>query len=465
MKKTQHKKQVADAISRKFERLKSKPPEQRTGAENLRALMGIETVVPVVQEQLAEEPEQKIVLYMREGVNPAFKNFTKYPNELHEIMNTRLKEMSAGIVYTYLWRQSWGYGRNYCRISYTTIVNNTLVKSRSTAQRAIRMLQETHFIVKGLLENDVPNVDQTGVLYRILTPSEVINGKTEEDVLLENIPIDGVLIIGIPTISIGKNGFVGQDKPVSNGNIENNKTSTDNRYTDREYTDNQYTDKRYTDSEHPPVPIIGIPMKGTPSHNSTIKPTISGYTDKRYTDSRYTFKEDNLKDSLSQEELISHFYDCIGQQKLTSIKRERARECLKQMLNEGFSLEDISFAIEWTIDNSKEKPYEFSIIQHTISQAMADKDKVETEKARRKEQEQIAIQEKADEDRLEKERAEIEAFKEKMEPEERERLRQKALEEINKMEGIKKDFITEVLIRAKENEILKIELDISKPSR
>ena len=68
-------------------------------------------------------------------------------------------------------------------------------------------------------------------------------------------------------------------------------------------------------------------------------------------------------------------------------------------------------------------------------------------------------------ERLEKERDELETFKEKLEPKEREKLRQRAIEEINKIEGIKQDFITEVLIRSKENEILKAGLENFKPYR
>jgi len=51
-------------------------------------------------------------------------------------------------------------------------------------------------------------------------------------------------------------------------------------------------------------------------------------------------------------------------------KRERAEKCFEELIQDGFSCEDIQFAVEWTLKNMKEKPYNFSIIKDTISQAM-----------------------------------------------------------------------------------------------
>jgi len=46
-----------------------------------------------------------------------------------------------------------------------------------------------------------------------------------------------------------------------------------------------------------------------------------------------------------------------------------------------------------------------------------------------------------------------------MSKKQRAKLRKQALEEIRATEGIREDFITEVLVEAKENEILKREVD------
>ncbi len=53
----------------------------------------------------------------------------------------------------------------------------------------------------------------------------------------------------------------------------------------------------------------------------------------------------------------------------------------------------------------------------------------------------------------------IEVYKETLDPEERAKLRERALEEIRSMVGIKEEFIGDVLVKFKENEILKSEME------
>lgn len=67
---------------------------------------------PLVQEETEEliKPQPKIILYLRDGLNGAERSFTKYPNEIHDVMRENLKEEAEGILYIYLWRESWGYG-------------------------------------------------------------------------------------------------------------------------------------------------------------------------------------------------------------------------------------------------------------------------------------------------------------------------------------------------------------------
>jgi hypothetical protein len=86
-------------------------------------------------------------------------------------------------------------------------------------------------------------------------------------------------------------------------------------------------------------------------------------------------------------------------------------------------------------------------------------EKKKEREAERLERERIARLEQEERDRAEQERAEIETYKESLEPEERAKLRERALEEIRGMDGIKEEFIGDVLIKAKENEILKSEME------
>jgi len=57
--------------------------------------------------------------------------------------------------------------------------------------------------------------------------------------------------------------------------------------------------------------------------------------------------------------------------------------------------------------------------------------------------------------KADEEREKINAYKESLSPEQRSELREKALSEIKKLENVREEFISEVLIEAKENEILR----------
>jgi hypothetical protein len=171
--------------------------------------------------------------------------------------------------------------------------------------------------------------------------------------------------------------------------------------------------------------------------------------------------KDNIKDTLSQEEIIDYFYSHIDQKSVTNKKRERANNCLQGLLNEGYSLEDIKFAAEWTVKNTEKKLYDFSIIEHTISQAMSKKEEIEKREAEKLEKERLSLEEKEEAERLEKESALMEFHKAQMSQKDRDELRKQALEEIGNTKGIKAEFITDILINTKENEILKRELDNS----
>jgi len=428
--KSSQRQKLSNKISQRIKEIQRTDPEpvEHTGREILSVLVGLDKLATATEEE-STEPKKEIILYLREGVSPASKNYTKYPNDIHTLLVERLKDMSEGILYIYFWRESWGWGRNYCRSSHQKIYKNTLLGSTKTAKRAVESLVKKKFIIKGLIPSLELDVNRQGTLYRVLTPDEIYSEKTEEGILLKDIPESGVVMISMDIKSIDV---------VSTGH--NVHGLTGGNTLDIKSIDIMSTDQKNSDASS----ISGI--YGHNVHRHNVQPLKEKNKDK-------------LKNTLSHEEIISHFYECVGQKKITKAKRERANECLGELIREGFSLEDIHFAIEWTIRNSKEKPYEFSILKHTISQAVADKEKLEAENKRRQEQEQIAIQAKAEDERLEKEREEIEAFKERLSSEEKTNLRQRALAEIEKMEGVKKEFVTDVLIKVKENEILKAEMD------
>ncbi|MBM4399614.1 MAG: hypothetical protein FJ041_04720 [Candidatus Cloacimonetes bacterium] len=162
----------------------------------------------------------------------------------------------------------------------------------------------------------------------------------------------------------------------------------------------------------------------------------------------------SFKHTFSQDQVIDLFYNGIEQTKITKQKRERAEVNIKKLLKEGFTLEDIQFAIKWTLENAKEEPYDFSIINHTIGQAMAEKGKAEKKEAENLEKERILAQKQEEEEKQEKLLEKVKEYKNSLDGEQRKQLREGALKAIRSTKGIREEFITEILIEAKENELI-----------
>jgi len=161
-------------------------------------------------------------------------------------------------------------------------------------------------------------------------------------------------------------------------------------------------------------------------------------------------QERDLKISLS---LISLFYSTIGQTKISKEKRERALKSFEEMRKEGFTDDEIEFAVKWIPENAKEKPYDFAIVPNMIGQALAARDEYEKKERRQAEKEA----EKALHEEEERKSSELKdhsrLVKERMTPDERKELKQKAIESLE-AQGMKKQFITQMLIEAEENKIL-----------
>ena len=159
-------------------------------------------------------------------------------------------------------------------------------------------------------------------------------------------------------------------------------------------------------------------------------------------------------------EIISDFYKGIGQTKISKSKKEKAENNIVELLNDSFSIEDVEFAVEWTLKNTTEKIYDFSIIKHTIGQAVAEKKKIDNQKAKRLEIESVASEKQKEEERGARELAKIKAHKETMNPKDRANLHKRADAEIRNSGKYREEFITEILIESKENELIGKELGI-----
>ena len=418
------------------------PTDTRTGREQLQSILAPDIVTLPAREKHRPESKSRIVLYLRDGVNPADKNFTKYPNEMHGLMTERLTEFES-LLYIKFWRESWGYGKNYCRIGYSTLLRQTSLRSKSTVTRAIAGLREKRFIVLALDEGSSPKTTQAGTIYRVFAPSEILDGKTEEGISLQSIPAEGILCRDILNEARPKEPHKqGNDTGVSKESIPQQDILTE----------------KSSQNDDTGVFSKGVVTKNIPVNSGDYR--AEGYIQREYTQEEDTFKEDSLKDSLSPDQIITSFYKGIGQERIAKEKRERANSCIEELIKDGFPLHDIQFTVEWTLNNTKEKLYDFSIIKHTIGQAMAAKEKIKAAATKKLQKERIATRKQADEKKREEEKAKIDSYKETLSSEERARLRERAEAEIRESGQYKTEFITEHLIEAKESELIREQTNI-----
>jgi len=278
------------------------------------------------------------------------------------------------------------------------------------------LMQKNHII---RIEENIQR--KSGTLYRVLNPDEILSSVFNLSIVNLNIVKLSISKTTISKMSIVKN---------------------EDQYIQNEYSQSEYTNETKQTSDSSSVSNLNI-VKLTPNKDNIYK--------------------DSLKDTLSQSEICTLFYKGIRQEKISKQKRERAEENIKKLLEEGFTLEDIQFAVKWTLENAKEKPYDFSIINHTIGQAMAEKGKAEKKEIENLERERMLAQKLAEEEKQEKLLEKVKEYRNNLDDNQRKQLREEALNAIRNTKGIREEFITEILIEAKENEIIAEKLGINIP--
>ena len=124
-----------------------------------------ERVKEVAEEEPA--PAGEVAMELRDDIDVQ-EDFCKTPNTKWKI--APLQDPKEFCVYDYMYKLSYGWRRNVCRVGYGAIVNNTSVTSRSTAIRAIDGLMEKIHIVK--VEEETHS--KLGSLYRVLSPDKIM---------------------------------------------------------------------------------------------------------------------------------------------------------------------------------------------------------------------------------------------------------------------------------------------------
>jgi len=334
-------------------------------------------------------------------------------------------------LYRRFYRLSYCFGRNWCQISQPELAKSCNISSLMTVRKGVATLVNLHCLK--VIEESIQRKPST---YRVYLPCEmpqfsgmdiqtgVVFMKEKPDLkllreLYSSVPEFSQLNISpliINTINdLRQIIFRDQDTKISQPNISTLTPKSSN---------------------------VAVPYTYETEKKTSINNNINS----------------SFKHTLSPDQIIDLFYNGIGQTKISQSKRERAKKYFEELIQDGFSQEDIVFAINWTIKNAKEKPYDFALIKDTIGQAMATKKEIEAEEQKSLERERNRAKQIEEEKKIAEERELITTYKERLSPEQRSELRERALDEIKKSGTIRQELIGQPLIEAKENEILRKEL-------
>jgi hypothetical protein len=155
---------------------------------------------------------------------------------------------------------------------------------------------------------------------------------------------------------------------------------------------------------------------------------------------------------LSTRELVDKFYSRLGQRP-SKVKREKSLEECLNLLLDGFTAEEIDYAITWLIEHHPTTG-SFGRLSHFIDQAIKDWQTKQRTQEVEEEQSRAAKQQRAEHQRMEEERQQIEEAKALLPPETLDGLHQEAKRLIeNENPGLK--FGKDLMIRVKLNDLVK----------
>lgn len=369
-----------------------------------------------------ETAAEEVIIELRDDIDIA-SDFCKVPNNRWKI--APLQDPKEYCVYDFLYKMSYGWHRNVCRVGYGAIVKNTSIPSRSTAIKAIKGLLEKVHIIK--IEEETQSND--GTLYRVLSPDEILSGVFKMSIVKLSI-----VKLSISKLSISKLGIVNLNTP----------------YIQNEYSQIEYTGKNKATSGSAGVFKLSI-VKLNTNKDSILKRSLKTTTEEKRSKNGESV---NAIDISHPDDLVvvvssSRFLKEVSESVLTKLCEEYGSEKVvekiylldkqyagKEVKNPGGLLRE-ALREDYTTPTKQEEHKKSETAEEQAKQKAVD------EELRRQEEElrQKLLEQKA-----------------KMTEKERNALREQALEEIRSMDNIKEEFITEMLIEAKENEILKREM-------
>lgn len=251
---------------------------------------------------------------------------------------------SERVMYLTLYRLSYGWGKNICSVGYTDLTKNTNL-CKETVRKSIKRLVSRGYIE--ILRSDF----KIKTVYRVYLPKEVPENIVNGTVLKYSTVLNNGTVPENSTVL--KNGTGQYQKMVhpvpENGTVPFSEQSsnilTNNDLQTQKNQKKESIDilNRYIIDNTPPTPPRGKTGEG---------------------------EEFVLKNKNEIINLVHDFYKKIGEAKISQGRITRGVFVIEGLLEEGYKLDEIKYALEWTISKEKTNIKNIKIIQETISQAL-----------------------------------------------------------------------------------------------
>jgi hypothetical protein len=360
--------------------------------------------------------------------------FFSFFNEMVDDLLPTL-EPNEQILYIRLFRLSYGFNRNYCTVSQSLLIERTGF-SRNTIRTSLQSLVQKGWISIAEAGNRVSTT------YQVILPREKRTGS-----------------------QLGEARYDPQNLSVINrpSKSEGHSMSPKIRGSESSPREGQNLALQNLTLKSRPAYISMKPItyeRGSKIEGQKLPPLLNTFTNNPltlYTGERGVNTEgQNLPLSsliLSARELVDKFYSRLGQRPSRAKREKSIEECLS-LLVEGFTAEEVDYAIAWLIQQHPATG-SFSRLSHFIDQAVKDREARLRTRELEQQQDHEAEHQRAERQRQEEERQQIEEAKASLPPGTLEELYQEAtrlVEQESPNLKIGKDLI----IRMKLNELVKL---------
>jgi len=157
---------------------------------------------------------------------------------------------------------------------------------------------------------------------------------------------------------------------------------------------------------------------------------------------RFKEVEDNL---FYLENLAATFYKSLGQGKVSDVLRREGMIVLQDLIDEGYSKEEVAYALGWAVDNVK-GVHSIRIVPKVIGQALGDKESKRLVEERERAEQQRRIEEDGKREEERRRGEELDRAFERLPKEKQEKIEERAKENLIER-GINPNFILPTLLR------------------